>query len=301
MRVSPLGQVMHPALFREWMVSHAAYPSPVVLDDRCRIFFISRDSEQRGLVGWCDVALDDPTRVLDICSAPVLSHGGVGAFDEHGMALGNTLWVEGEGLWIFYMGWNRGISVLFRNAIGAALDRSGEGNAFERQTIGPLLDRNVEDPFTLSYPFVRRLAGDRWEMLYGSQRSPTAEPMRHPLCRAFSEDRCVWRVEAEPLMELADDEIAHNHPWIIPGDDAAELLLFSIYADHYKLGLAEADGEGGWRRIDVKSLYQSLADEDWTGGELCYPAHARLNGRDYLFYCGKRLGSQGFGVASFER
>src|SRR4249919_3921741 len=117
MRVHRLGRVFAAEDGPSWMVSHAAYPTPLLLDGgRVRVFFVSRDAEGRGAVGWVDVARDDPRRILAIVDRPALVHGEAGSFDDRGIALGCVV-RRGQELWLYYMGWSRAIDVPFRNSI----------------------------------------------------------------------------------------------------------------------------------------------------------------------------------------
>jgi hypothetical protein len=280
------------------MVSHAAYPTPVQLEgDRVRVFFVSRDAEGRGAVGWIDIAPDDPRRVLEIADRPAFVHGEAGSFDDRGIALGCVVRRAPE-LWLYYMGWSRAIDVPFRNSIGLTVSRDGSGKTFERPFAGPILDRSRHDPFSLSYPFVTTDGGG-WRMIYGSHRGPgTSEAsMRHLLMSATSPDGIDWHPSGTALLPLAAGELGHSRPWLWR-DGSVEKLFFSIRREEYTVGLGMREG-GSWQRVSDDLLGRS--DDTWDNEATCYASHLRVDGKDLLFYCGNGYGRTGFGVAVLER
>ena len=72
-------------------------------------------------------------RVLDVSSVPVLSPGELGCFDDSGAILS---WItpNGKNRHMYYVGWNRGVTVPFRNALGLAI--SSDGQPFQRYAKG---------------------------------------------------------------------------------------------------------------------------------------------------------------------
>ena len=66
---------------------------------------------------------------------------------------------------LYYMGWNVGGSVPWRNAIGVAVG-SVESGRFERFSAGPIMDRDPVDHYSLSYPCVLNAGAGTWVMWY---------------------------------------------------------------------------------------------------------------------------------------
>ena len=88
------------------MFSHVAYPTPVHISEQIlRIFFATRDSSQRGAVGFIDVNPQDPTQILRVSEHTVIQPGEKGDFDQDGISPGNICKVEG-GLRLYYLGWS---------------------------------------------------------------------------------------------------------------------------------------------------------------------------------------------------
>ncbi len=282
------------------MVSHAAYPTPMLLSDRLRIFFNTRDADNRGCLAWIDVDPKDPRRVLDIAKEPSLTHGPPGTFDDRGLSNGSIHRVGGE-LWLYYMGWNKAADVPFRNAIGLAVNSDGNGSLFKRVFEGPLIDRSRFDPFTISYPFVMPAeSGGAWRMYYGSSRGAgdRVEGMLHVLTEATSHDGIDWQPTGREVVALEAGEYGLSRPWLLPSGDRAS-LLFSIRREQYRIGLATRDPRtGAWRRVTNDLLGPS--SEDWDSEAACYPAAIDIGGTRFLFYCGNGYGRTGFGLATLE-
>src|ERR1044072_8305197 len=126
-----LNFVYRPDGAKPWARSHAALPVPVRIGpDAFRIFFSTRDAEQRSSAGWVDIDLSDGPRVLQEASKPALSPGENGTFDDSGIGLGCITEAVG-GRRLYYMGWNLGVRAPWRNAIGAA-EVSAENDRFSR-------------------------------------------------------------------------------------------------------------------------------------------------------------------------
>ena len=66
----------------------------------------------------------------------------VGGFDEDGVMASDLFVINGK-KYLTYIGWNRAVSVPFRNAIGIA---KYETNTIKKLFNGPILDRSIYDP-----------------------------------------------------------------------------------------------------------------------------------------------------------
>lgn len=142
MRWRKLGRVFCPAGDVEWMRSHAANPVADPLDDRIvRIFFSPRDAKNRSSIAWLELDMREPTRVVRVCEDPVLRPGEPGAFDDSGCSVGCVIRNGSERL-LYYLGWNLGVTVPWRNAIGLAVSVDG-GEHFVRTSPAPIVDRSV--------------------------------------------------------------------------------------------------------------------------------------------------------------
>ena len=146
-RWKKLGRVLAELPAYDWLRSHAAVPIAQPLgSDRWRILFSARDGLNRSHTGAAMVRLHpDGVSEVSIDERPILSPGPLGAFDDSG-AMASWLVRAGDRLYLYYIGWNRGVTVPFRNAIGLAIS-DNEGVSLVRHSAGPILDRSPHDPY----------------------------------------------------------------------------------------------------------------------------------------------------------
>src|SRR5215208_2574899 len=130
--------LLFPAPFQpEWAVSHAALPIAESLGgDRWQVFFSARDARNRSSVGCFELEVRAPEQLVRTVEYPVLSPGGLGAFDEAG-ATGAWSVTAGVRTYLYYVGWNVGGAVPFRNAVGLAI-RENDASVFTRYSSGPI-------------------------------------------------------------------------------------------------------------------------------------------------------------------
>src|SRR3569833_3253325 len=144
MKWSKLGLVFCPSGETEWMLSLVAvFFAESVGGDLFKIYFSSRDKSNRSFTGYVVIDINYPNQILELSTAPVLSPGELGEFDDSG-AMATWLTRQGDQKYLYYIGWNLGVTVPFRNSLGLA--NSTPGESFERYSSGPIIDRSVREP-----------------------------------------------------------------------------------------------------------------------------------------------------------
>lgn len=272
-----------------WLHSHATLPTPCQWDEhRVRLFFASRDAENRSHIGFVDV--EDGKLISEAKEA--LAPGGVGAFDQHGVTPCCVLKV-GRDMWMYYLGWNRGVDVPFRNAIGLAIWKNGE-ERFSRVGEGPILDRNLIDPYTLSYPFVLQVESG-FRMWYGSHLSWAKDgfPMQHVIKYARSADGIHWEREGHICLNVEGKDYAFSRPWVLQTHQGLE-MYYCYRGDRYRLGYAISSDGLTWERKD--HLIQMKDFPIWASEMQCYPAITSWQGQLQLLFNGNQYGMTGIGV-----
>ncbi len=301
MRTRRLGRIFSAEQGPSWMVSHAAYPTPLLIaPDQLRIYFNTRDADNRGYLAWIDVDPADPLLVRDISSEPSLGPGPIGTFDHRGISNGSFHQVGSE-LWLYYMGWNKAVDTPFHNSIGLAVCRNRQDAVFERRFNGPLLERSRFDPYTLSYPFVvGPSTGSIWQMYYGTSRAAGNfnDNFMHVIAEATSADGIDWRPMGQDVISLGSGELGLSRPWLIE-TKSGRVMLYSVRRAQYTIGAALFDeNEGGWHRTTDDLLGPST--EDWDREASCYAAVIDVADTRLMFYCGNGYGRTGFGLAMIE-
>ena len=296
-----LGHIFSPAGQFPWMISHAANPHPQHLDgDIFRIYFSPRDAQNRSSVGFIDVDINNPSSVLRISGEPALGPGEMGAFDDSGVSVGCLVELSGM-TYLYYLGWNLGVTVSWRNSIGLAI-QTGSSTHFQRFSLAPVLDRNSVDPFTLTYPWVIRDA-QIWRMWYGSHLTwgSGSKDWTHVLKHARSIDGLTWQPTGQIELSFASPhECALTKPCVIKEREIYK-LWFSAYHRNgcYKIGYAESDDGFHWRRKDdTCGLEPSGAGFDSESVE--YGTVFDHHDRRYMLYNGNQYGKTGFGLAVLD-
>lgn len=297
---SRLGQIYAPSGTASWARSHAALPVPVPIgDDRFRFFFSTRDASNESSIGWADIHLSGSPRILNEAREPALAPGPAGAFDDSGIGLGSVVPVEG-GFRFYYMGWNLGVKAPWRNAIGLA-GMQMPFERLERFSPGPILDRSPEDPYTLSYPWVLRVAGDDWRMWYGSNLAWGASnaDMSHVVKAARSADGVRWHRDGAIVIGFASPaETAIARPSVIRIGNAL-LMAYAFRGIRYRIGCAVSADGVTWQRLD-EEMGLAPCDAEWESEMTCYPALFQHRNRLWLAYNGNGYGATGFGLAVWD-
>jgi len=299
MRWKKLGQIFVPDNNYPWMVSHASNPIPVrVSPEIIKVYFSCRDSSNRASVGYVD--LDAQTfEVIRISEKPVLGLGDKGAFDDHGISLGCLIEESGT-QYLYYLGWNLAANVPFRNSIGVATKKLNE-ETFTRLFKGPLLDRTIEDPFSLSYPFVLKNYKSEYLMWYGSHKSwgNSANDMIHGIKIARSKDLIHWDRTSEYVLTPTVKHYAFSRPFV-QFSNSKYNMWYSFRGNKYRIGYAQSKDGRNWTRLD-KEVGIDVSVKGWDSEMICYPYILATPERTLLFYNGNGYGKSGFGVAELVR
>lgn len=301
MKWRKLGRVFCPSGEVEWMRSHAAVPIAHHLTDSFfRIFFSSRDSRGRSHTGYLVVDLKQPTRVLEIGEQPLLSPGALGAFDDSG-SMGSWIASYKGTTHLYYVGWNLGVTVPFRNSIGLAiLDKGGKAT---RYADGPIVDRSVFEPhFCASCCVVP--GEDYWRMWYLSCTQWSIHdglPRHHYHIKyARSDDGIQWVRDGTVAIDYSSAaEYAISRPSVLR-DGQLWKMWYSSRGRSYRIGYAESDNGQVWRRHDDVVGIDVTAGS-WDSDMIEYPFVFDYEGARYMLYNGNEYGKSGFGIAVLER
>lgn len=197
--------------------------------------------------------------------------GKPGAYDDAGAMVS---WVKRDGprVMCYFIGWNIGSAVPFRNSIGLALDG--------HKLYGPVKDRDVYDPFGVGSccdGLRWYLSVLWWEWVGGSPRPRYHIVNGHPhsIAITFKDYEREWAI-ARPC---------------VVGDE----MWYCFRGDEYRIGYA-TQKDGMWtRRDDEAGIDVSSAGFD--SDAVCYPHVFDHEGARYMLYNGNGYGRTGFGLA----
>jgi len=296
MRWEKLGQIFCPTGESDWMQTHASNPvAEPIGGGLVRVYFSCRDRENRASIAFVEIDLDDPRRILRLSDTPVLGPGETGAFDDSGTSMGCLVKADGR-TFLYYLGWNLGVTVPWRNSIGLAT-RDAEDDHFARFSRAPIADRSDIDPFSMSYPWVLRDDGV-WRMWYGSNLAwgSKQEDMAHVVKYAESPDGIAWERRGIVAIDFAHGgEYAISRPCVLK-DAGCYKMWYSYRGDRYRIGYAESNDAVAWIRKDAENEID-VSSSGWDSQMIEYAHVFDLNGRRFMLYNGNGYGKTGFGLA----
>lgn len=296
-----LGLVFCPSGETPWMKSHAAVPIAESLGNGLfKIYFSSRDELNRSYTGFVVVDITKPNRILDLSTSPVLIPGAIGEFDDSGaMACWLSLYEDKK--FLYYIGWNLGVTVPFRNSIGLAIKTKNSN--FERYTNGPIVDRSVFEPHFCASCCV--LPGkDFWRMWYlsctGWQVRDGKPEHSYHIKYAESQDGVIWQRNGVVAIDFSNEqEYAISRPTVM--EDIDRLRMWYSFRGHsYRIGYAESTDGRHWTRLDQK-VGIDVSSTGWDAEMIEYPFVFDNEGQRYMLYNGNGYGKTGFGLAVQEQ
>lgn len=284
----------------EWARSHASVP---IVDKICkntyRIYFSSRNSENRSSVGFFDWDASNPEKILSISKNPVLTPGELGTFDDSGV-MATSIVNFNKKKYMYYVGWNQPKTIPFRWSIGLAISSDGEN--FEKFSIGPIMDRNPIDPFFVSSPTVI-LDGDLWRMYYisgiGWKEINNELICPYNIRYAESNDGINWNRSGTIAVDFKNQFETKVARANVIKEDNIYKMYYCYAIDQYKIGYAESnDGIKFIRKDELAGI--TTSSDGWDSEMLVYPYVIKCYNKKFLFYNGNEYGKSGIGVAEWN-
>ncbi|AMV72663.1 hypothetical protein JCM30471_11790 [Desulfuromonas carbonis] len=301
MRWQKIGQVYAPSGSEGWARNTALTPTPVLLEDRIRVFVGIRDQVGVSRIGFVDVDPIDPLRVLEVATTPALDVGSPGTFDDNGVILGDIL-PRGESLHLYYVGFQLVAQVKFLAFTGHAIS-SDCGRSFQRSSDAPVLDRCHRQRYIRAIHSIMEedgrfrvwfAAGDGWELIDGRPYP------RYHIRYIESPDGTTFRGEGVPCIDVTGREYRIGRPRVFKAGGCYHMHYTRGTLDgDYIAGYARSDDGLTWTRMDDQ-LGIGLSEGGWDSLHLAYPAILTWRDRTYMFYNGNNMGQTGFGVALLE-
>jgi hypothetical protein len=295
------GLIFAPQGNSDWLFSHAALPVVDRIGDIYRIYFSTRDKYGRAQVGYFDIGLEAPEKVLRVSEQPVLGLGPLGAFDDSGVS---TSWIVNhrQKKYHYYSGWSLGVTVPFYFYVGLAISEDG-GASYQRISPAPILERNEIDPYLTASPCVL-VEDDRWRMWYVSGTGwemKDGQP-RHYYHIKYSEssDGIHWKREGVVCIDYQSrDEYAFAHPCVVK-EDGLYKMWYSYRGQSYRIGYGESLDGIKWTRKD-EDVGIDVSASGWDSEMIEYPYLFENEGVHYMFYNGNGYGKTGIGLAVLAR
>lgn len=303
--------------FKGRFASHAQSPQALVLGDRVRVFFSTREIDDTGKflshVQYVDYDKEFKG-IIGQSEHEVMPLGNLGCFDEHGIFPLSPVRV-GNKVYGYTNGISRRTSVDVESGIGFATSED-EGKTFQKLGNGPLLSASLHEPFLVGDAFVREFDGAfHMFYLFGKKWSEATDDHAaervYKIGHAISDDGISWRRDDGGGKAIIDDKVDENEcqalPTVIRIDGRYHMYFcyrhMAGFRDEkgkgYRLSYAYSDDLKTWTRDDTQAGI-GLSDEGWDSEMMCYPNIFKCEGTVYLLYNGNKFGRGGFGIAKLR-
>jgi len=310
-----LGRVFNPLDVKnvEWLKEFAQAPSVLIFDEFVRVYFSCRpladkNGQYVSYSAFVDLNRKNLFETVNLAKRPILELGDVGTFDEFGTYPASVI-RSGDAVLAYYGGWTRCESVPFNVAIGVAVSHDN-GETFRKLGNGPVLSYDIDEPFILSGPKIRRfndllylwyVAGKKWIIADGKP-----EPV-YKIRMASSTDGINWkRLNRDIIESRIEENEAQASPDVFYHNGKYHMFFCYRYSAHYRgkekgyrIGYASSTDTMNWVRDDARAGID-VSGDGWDSEMLSYPHVFELDGRIYLLYLGNQVGRFGFGLAKLE-
>lgn len=292
---------------RKWALTHAQVPIvEPVNSDVLRIYYGTRDDKNRTRTSFIEVNAHNPSEILYKHPIPILKLGPAGTFDDSGVMPSEVVRYKGR-TYFYYVGWNTGNTARYRTALGLAI--SDDGRTFKKVFPGPVMDRNINDPVSVSCQAMINENGKlrTWYMSYlGWENINGLMEPSYEIKYAESADGINWRRDGIVAVALAQDEGGIACPTVIKHEGVYK-MWYSVRGkeeyrteknNSYRIGYAEsADGIRFERQDQFVGINPSK--NGWDSAMIAYPSVFKTDDKLYMFYNGNGFGASGFGYAEF--
>jgi len=285
--------------------SHASVPIADFLGkNKYKIYFSSRDSINRSSTGYYVMDICNPFKIIECCEKPLIEPGNIGEFDDSG-AMASCILNYNNKKYMYYIGWNLGVTVPFRNSVGLAISED-EGKTFSKFSNGPIIDRNYLEPHFCASSCVIRdkeifkiwyLSCIKWEKIQGMYKH------YYHIKYAESDDGINWKRDGVVAIDFRDKyEYAISVPRVIKENGIYKMWFSSRAskgAETYRIRYAESEDGISWIRKD-EEVGIDVSNNGWDSEMICYPYIFDHKGIRYMLYNGNGYGNTGIGLAVLE-
>jgi len=290
-----------------WMQSHTQVPTPLILDDRIRVFFSTRPADGMSRAAFIDLDIEDPSRILYLHDKPILELGEAGMFDEHGI-IPNHVFRHDDKLYMFYVGWSRQQSIPYSNWMGMAIS-DDDGATFRKVSKGPILDRTRDEVYSATGLICLKdqeqwhgwyATGTQWLSING--RYEHTYEIRY--CR--SNNLLDWTRPNQPIFPNKLPHESNTRPTLVLMEGRWHMWFcyrgthdFRDGQDSYRIGYAWSTNLKDWTREDDQAGID-VSTEGWDSSMIAYPCVVPVRDKTLMFYAGNGFGRGGFGYAELE-
>lgn len=269
-----------------------------------RIIFCTRNERNQSIPYFIDYDFSIK-KILELPKSIKIELGELGTFDDSGIMPSCILQNNGE-VWMYYIGWNLGTTVPFRNSIGLAVS-SDNGLSFVKKFEGPILDRSRNEPHFVASNCVLfdeniykmwYLSCTKWDIINGEITH------YYHIKYATSIDGIDWNRNNEIAIDFKyQNEYAISVPRVIKENNLYRMWYSyrgGPKSELYRIGYAESQDGRIWNRKD-EVLDLDVSETGWDSKMICYPFVFEYKNNKYMLYNGNGYGKTGIGLAILQK
>jgi hypothetical protein len=282
-----------------WAYSHDHVPTVDVVGDVFKVYVAHFDVNGIKRIGLVELDANEPTKVLNVASNPVLDIGKPGTFDDAGV-VPSYIYTHSNGTkYLYYFGWQLLVKTQRYLLAGLAVSFDG-GVSFERYQQTPILERLDGERFLRSTMSV--LKDDGFYKCWYAASNEIIDIHGYPVPSyniryTRSLDGINWLKGAQCMQFEDPEEFALVRPWVIKEDGIYKMFYSVRKIDKgYSIGYAESSDGFHWERKDA-DVGINVSESGWDSEMICFASIADYKGTRYMFYNGNNYGETGFGVA----
>ena len=290
-----------------YMKTGGRTPVPLLIgEDIYKIYFASYDQEGRGQIYSLVININNPIKISELNTNPLLAFGNVGFYDDNGIIPSSILKHNGK-IYLYTIGFSLKNKIIFDAASGLAISEDN-GKSFKKYT-GPIIDRTIYDPCFAASPCVI-YDNAIFKMWYVS--CERWEKQDHGKYKHFynikykeSQDGLHWEIKSKVAIDFKNrHEYAISRPTVIKDASNSYKMWYSFRAQEnietYRIGYAESKDGINWIRKDEETGID-VSEQGWDNEMICYPYVFDHKGKRYMLYNGNGYGKSGFGLAVLEK
>lgn len=303
------GIIISKTLENEWSQTHIQVPVAHKLEKCIRVFYATRDKNNRSHTSYIDLDIDNLENVIYRHHSYIIPFGRPGSFDDSGIMPTSVLEFDGT-TFLYYIGWTQKVTVPFHNSIGIASQK--DDGSFSKIYNGPILTSIKEEPYFCGTACVLK-EDNHFKMWYLScigwiKGSKGMEPL-YNIKYSESNDGLNWSQTGRIAIDLEDDEggLASATVYKL---DGVYLMWFSVrkqldyrnnHLNGYRIRMAYSKDGVNWKRNEDNLLNLDVSIDGWDSEMVAYPNIIELKDKLVLFYNGNGFGKSGFGYAELKK
>lgn len=292
------GIIFNPIDKLNWAHNSALQPTPIVFEDKIRVYFGSRDVNGVSRVGFFDCSKSNPSEIISWSKNPVLDIGEDGSFDDNGV-VPTTVFNVGKEIWMYYAGYQLVNKVRFLVFSGLAISNDN-GETFVKYSKVPILERTTNETlFRVIHSIIKK--NDKYIVWYGGGSSFIKDSFKtypvYDIRTMQSADGINFPKSGDIVIQNETDEYRLGRPYVVKLNDLYYMFFgASTKESPYRLQYATSIDLINWQRN--KNDFGLFYDTDGYDSEMsAYPSVVDIDGNIWMFYNGNNYGYFGVGLA----